>query len=47
MVGHALISLLYIVFNAPVELIALRFVEGITIAAVRPAANAYIADVTP
>jgi DHA1 family tetracycline resistance protein-like MFS transporter len=47
MVGHALISLLYIAFSAPVELIALRFVEGVTIAAIRPAANAYIADVTP
>lgn len=47
LISHALISLLYIFFNAPVELIALRFLEGISTAGFQPAIGAYIADVTP
>jgi len=47
MVAHALISLLYIVLNTPLDLIGLRFVEGVSVAAIRPAVSAYIADVTP
>jgi len=47
MVAHALISLLYIVLNTPLDLIGLRFIEGISVAAIRPAVSAYIADVTP
>jgi DHA1 family tetracycline resistance protein-like MFS transporter len=45
--SHALVSLLYIFFNAPVELIALRFLEGLSTAGFQPAVGAYIADVTP
>jgi len=47
MVAHALISLLYIVLNTPLDLIGLRFIEGVSVAAIRPAVSAYIADVTP
>jgi len=47
MAAHAVISFFYIAFSAPAELIALRFVEGVSLAAVRPAVNAYIADAVP
>ena len=47
LISHAILSALYIAFNTPVELIALRFVEGISVSAFRPAVNSYIADVTP
>lgn len=47
MLGHAVVGVCYIVFNSPIDLIALRFLEGVTIAAILPAINAYIADVTP
>src|SRR5690242_15718462 len=39
MISHAMVGLFYIVFNSPVELIVLRFLEGITIAAILPAIN--------
>jgi DHA1 family multidrug resistance protein-like MFS transporter len=44
--SHAVIGVAYIVFNTPVELIALRFLEGVTVAAIQPAMFAYVADVT-
>ena len=47
LVSHALISLLYIFFTTPIDLIALRFLEGISTSAFQPAESAYIADVTP
>lgn len=47
LIVHPILSLLYVVFNAPMELVALRFLEGITISALQPAISAYIADVTP
>src|SRR5579884_2096917 len=47
LISHALISLLYIFFYSPVELIALRFLEGVSTSAFQPAESAYIADVTP
>lgn len=47
LVSHTLISLLYIFFTAPLELVALRFLEGISVAAFQPSISAYIADVTP
>ena len=47
LIGHPMLSLLYIMFNAPAELIALRFLEGVTVSALQPAISAYIADVTP
>jgi MFS family permease len=46
MTGHAIIGVAYIFFNSPVDLICLRFLEGVVIAGVQPAAAAYIADVT-
>jgi MFS family permease len=45
--SHAAIGFAYIVFNTPVDLIVLRFLEGISVAAITPAMYAYIADVTP
>ncbi len=45
--AHTVISLCYILFSTPVDLIVLRFIEGVTIAAIQPAIRAYIADVTP
>lgn len=45
--GHAVIGVLYILFSAPVELILWRGLEGVALAAILPAVNAYIADVTP
>jgi MFS family permease len=47
LIAHPIISLLYIPLNGPWELIALRFLEGITVSAFQPAIGAYIADVTP
>lgn len=47
LIGHPILSLLYIMFNSPIDLITLRFLEGVTIAAFQPALSAYIADVTP
>jgi len=47
LVSHALITLGYIPFNTPIDLIALRFVEGLSAATFAPAVNAYIADVVP
>jgi MFS family permease len=47
LIAHPIISLLYIPLSTPVDLIGLRFLEGITVAAFQPAINAYIADVTP
>lgn len=47
LVGHTIISLLYIRLYAPDELIVLRFLEGIAVSAFQPAIGAYIADVTP
>ncbi len=46
MIGHAIIGVAYIIFNSPVDLISLRFLEGVVIAGVQPATAAYIADVT-
>jgi len=46
MIGHAIIGVAYIIFNSPVDLICLRFLEGVVIAGVQPATAAYIADVT-
>src|SRR5579884_4041996 len=47
LVTHTIVSFLYIPLNTPVDLIVLRFVEGIIVSAFQPAINAYIADVTP
>jgi MFS family permease len=47
LVGHTIISLLYIWLYAPDQLIVLRFLEGVTVSAFQPAIGAYIADVTP
>jgi MFS family permease len=47
LLAHPVVVLLYVVFNTPWELIALRFIEGIIISAFSPSINAYIADVTP
>ncbi|GAC1472287.1 MAG: MFS transporter [Chloroflexota bacterium] len=47
LISHTLLSALYIVFNTPEQLIALRFFEGISVSAFRPSVAAYIADVTP
>jgi MFS family permease len=46
MAGHAIIGVAYIFFSSPTDLICLRFLEGVVIAGVQPAAAAYIADVT-
>lgn len=45
MVAHVVLSLGYILFTTPWDLIGLRFAEGLTVAAIRPAISAYIADV--
>jgi MFS family permease len=45
MVAHVFLSLGYILFTTPWDLIGLRFAEGLTVAAIRPAIAAYIADV--
>jgi MFS family permease len=42
-----MLSLLYLFLTAPWELIGLRFLEGVAVAAIQPAVSAYIADVTP
>lgn len=47
LVAHPILTILYIPLNAPNELIILRFLEGMTVAAVQPATAAFIADVTP
>lgn len=47
LISHTLVSLLFIVFNSPPELIVLRFAEGICVSAFAPSVSAYIADVTP
>ena len=47
LISHAIITLLYIVLNSPIDLIVLRFLEGVTVSALQPATAAYIADVTP
>lgn len=47
LIAHPVICLLYIPLNSPWELIALRFLEGITVSTFQPATGAYIADVTP
>jgi len=47
LIAHAILAALYIVLNTPTQLIALRFLEGITVSAERPAVAAYVADVTP
>ncbi|MGI8827914.1 MAG: MFS transporter [Chloroflexota bacterium] len=47
LISHSFLALLYIVLNTPDQLIALRFLEGISVSAFRPAVAAYIADVTP
>jgi len=46
MIGHAIIGVAYILFNSPVDLIVLRFLEGVVIAGLIPATAAYVADVT-
>ncbi|MGH2388196.1 MAG: MFS transporter [Chloroflexota bacterium] len=46
MTGHAIIGVAYIFFNSPVDMIGLRFLEGVVVAGIQPAAAAYIADVT-
>ena len=46
-ISHAAIGICYVFFNSPVELIALRFLEGVSVSAIQPAIYAYIADVTP
>ena len=47
LLSHAAVSLCYIFFNTPVDLIALRFLEGLSVAGFQPTVGAYIADVTP
>lgn len=47
LVMHPILSLLYIWLVTPHELIALRFLEGVSVAAITPAVAAYITDVTP
>ncbi len=47
MIGHAIIGVAYILFSSPVDLIGLRFLEGVVIAGIQPATAAYIADVVP
>jgi len=47
LVSHVVLCLFYIFFTTPLDLIALRFLEGLTVSAVQPAISAYIADVTP
>lgn len=47
LLAHPVVVLLYVAFNTPWDLIALRFIEGIIVSAFSPAINAYIADVTP
>lgn len=44
---HPILTILYVPLNAPVDLIVLRLLEGVTIAGAQPAINAYIVDVTP
>lgn len=47
LIGHTIIGSLYIWIYAPEALIALRFLEGVTVSAFQPSIGAYIADVTP
>ncbi len=47
LITHPILSLLYIWLYSPPEQIAIRFLEGIAVAAFQPAVAAYIADVTP
>lgn len=47
LISHPLITFLYIPLNAPNELIVLRLLEGMSVAAFQPSTSAYIADVTP
>lgn len=47
LVGHALITLAYLYFTSGEAFITLRFIEGISTAAVMPAARALLADQTP
>jgi MFS family permease len=47
LITHPILTILYIPLNSPTELIILRFLEGMTVAAVQPATAAFIADVTP
>ena len=44
--AHALLGIAYLLFSTPVDLIVLRFLEGVAVAAVLPSVNAYIADAT-
>lgn len=44
--AHALLGVAYLLFSTPVDLIVLRFLEGVAVAAVIPSVNAYIADTT-
>ncbi len=46
LITHPLITLLYIPLYHPNELIVLRLLEGMTVAAFQPSTSAYIADVT-
>lgn len=47
LITHPILSILYIPLSHPTELILLRFLEGVSVAAFQPAMAAYIADVTP
>lgn len=47
LIGHAVVSLLFVLVVSPVALIALRFLEGVAMSAMQPAERAYITDVTP
>lgn len=47
LIGHTIISLLYIWLYTPDALIVLRFLEGVSVSAFQPSIGAYIADVTP
>jgi MFS family permease len=42
-----MIGVAYVLFSSPADLIALRLLEGASMAAIQPATFAYVADVTP
>lgn len=47
LIGHALITLAYLYFTSGEAFVTLRFIEGISTAAVMPSARALLADQTP